>query len=115
MTVATIMVWGVSMTQLVTTAQMAAMEFTAVNMQGRERLWAAYTAFNEALAEAICILGKEKDDLVDEVTSAEGHDRRGAWLKRFFEAQELAPGLVHIMETAQCRLACAMAAVEGDD
>jgi hypothetical protein len=103
------------MTQLVTIAQMAEMEFAGVDTQDREQLWAVYTDFSEALAEAICILGKDKDELVDEVRPLEGHGRLGPWLNRFSKAQELAPRLARIIETAQCRLACAMAVVEGDD
>jgi hypothetical protein len=76
---------GVAMS-LATIAQMAAMEWSAADLRQREQMWAQYTALNEAMAEAICILGKDQNELVGAVTK--DYDRLGPWLERFSSAIE---------------------------
>ena len=59
------------------------------------------------------ILAQDKDNLIATVRA--NHDLWGPFLMGLAEASETAQALLEILHSAECRLAVALAFVEGDD
>jgi hypothetical protein len=104
----------------VTLEQLLPMQFAAVKefkgLSQEERIEHAHCKIDALRPIAVIageILANDKDELIEKVEA--NYDLWGPFLMSLHEASEDARALMQILSSAECRLAVAIAFVEGDD